>query len=170
MQSSGRITSSAPASRARPIHSSALAALPSTSPTVGSIWARATRIGLRGSYPKYLRLCPRRYFDPPLGFSGHAEPSAASGRDHGGAADAARRDDPCLGLHRADGPERALYGSKSARRPGGIGFRSAEAVPDAAVSANRTARTADRRPRSQPQRLLGPRGAGLAGLLAALLR
>src|SRR5262245_40589889 len=57
MQSSGKTTSSAPSSRARPIHSATFAALPSTSPTVGSIWARARRTAgsWRGSRLKYRR-------------------------------------------------------------------------------------------------------------------
>src|SRR5215218_7175456 len=56
MHSSGKTTRSAPALRARSIHSATLAELPSTSPTVGSIWASASRIGReRDSYPKYRR-------------------------------------------------------------------------------------------------------------------
>src|SRR5215218_5894703 len=171
MQSSGKIASSAPASRAFSIHSATLAALPSTSPTVGLIWARATRIAIRGgSYPKYLRRDPQRYFPPPLGLSGHAEPPAPPGRIHGGAADARRRDDPCLGHPPADGPGIRPYRGKSARQPRGAGLGRAEAVPDAAVAAGRNSAATDRPPRPQPQRLLGSRGARVARLLAALLR
>ena len=51
--------SSAPASAARPIHSAILAVLPSMSPTVGSIWARAMRKpGSAWSRQKYRRQAP----------------------------------------------------------------------------------------------------------------
>src|SRR5262249_23670716 len=48
MQSSGKMTSSAPSPRARRVHAAIFAVLPSTSPTVGLIWARArrTKVGL----------------------------------------------------------------------------------------------------------------------------
>ena len=46
----GRSPARPPRPRARPIHSAILAALPSMSPTVGLIWASATRIGPRDEH------------------------------------------------------------------------------------------------------------------------
>src|SRR3954451_5416814 len=145
MQSSGKITSSAPSSRARPIHSLTFAALASIAPTVGLIWARTTRIALRGgSYPKYLRPDPPGYFRCSVGLLKHAEPPAPPGRYLGGAAIGPRRGACCAGIQKA--------------------------VHPAAGAADGRAAAADRRPGPQPQRLLGPGGEEVTGLLAALLR
>src|SRR3954453_9020711 len=95
MQSSGKITSSAPSSRARAIHSATFAALASIAPTVGLIWARATRSGgLRRLLPAHLHHHQEGDFSPPVGFPKHAEPPAPPGRYLGGAADGPRRS-PC---------------------------------------------------------------------------
>src|ERR1700754_2275478 len=51
MQSSGKMTSSAPRERARSIQAATFAVLPSTSPTVGLIWARAKRTERQISRP-----------------------------------------------------------------------------------------------------------------------
>src|SRR3954451_5965083 len=156
MQSSGKTTSSAPPSRARPIHSATFAALASIAPTVGLIWARAMRIGLRRLLPAASLSRSKRYFLLPLGFSGHAEPPAPPGRNLGGAADSPRR------------------GARCPRRLGSRGslprLRIAEAVHPAAGAADGRAEPPDRRPGSQPQRLLGAGGEELAGLLGTLLR
>src|SRR3954451_10026031 len=137
MQSSGKTTSSAPSSRARPIHSATFAALASIAPTVGLIWARAMRIGLRRLLPAASSSRPGRYFLLPLGFSGHAEPPAPPGRNLGGAADSPRRTFRCP--------------------------RCGQAVHPAAAAADGRAEPPDRRPGSQPQRLLGAGGEELAG-------
>src|SRR3954468_9340610 len=130
MQSSGKTTSSASSPRARPIHSATFAALASIAPTVGLIWARATRIALRGgSYPKYLRPHRQGYFHRSVGLLKHAEPPAPPGRYLGGAAGSSpRRGACCSGIP--------------------------EAVHPAAGAADRREAAADRRPGPQPQRLL----------------
>src|SRR4051794_35765897 len=64
------MTRSAPSPRARSIHSAILAAFPSTSPTVGLIWARATLISALSLthevWPPGLRVRP-------LGWAGEGE-------------------------------------------------------------------------------------------------
>src|SRR3954466_5803087 len=137
MQSSGKITSSAPSPRARPIHAATFAALASIAPTVGLIWARATRIGgPRRLLPAHLLLHQEGYFRLPLGFSRHAEPPAPPGRNLGGA---------------AVGPRRAF------RCP-----RGRQAVHPAAGAADRIPPAAHRQPGPQPQRLFGAGGEEIA--------